>query len=326
MTTKPKEKIGVIIPCYKVKSHILGVIKEIGDEVSVIYVVDDCCPNESGKYVEENCRDERVRVIYNEKNLGVGGATMRGYKEAIKDEIDIVAKVDGDGQMDPKLIHQFVAPIIKRRADYTKGNRFFNPDDVMSMPRVRLIGNAILSFLTKLSSGYWNVFDPTNGYTAIHTDVIKCMALDKIDGRYFFESDILFRLNIIRAVVVNVPMKANYGSEVSNLSIKKIVMPFLSKHLRNTLKRIAYNYYIRDFSFASICLVVGFAATSFGAIYGASAWIESAYHNRFSSSGVVMIATLPIILGMQLILSFINYDVTITPQTPLLIHLDEKRS
>ncbi len=191
------------------------------------------------------------------------------------------------------------------------------------MPCVRLIGNAILSFLTKLSSGYWNIFDPTNGYTAIHSKIIKCLALDKIDQGYFFESDILFRLNIIRAVVIDVPMKANYGGETSNLFIKKIILPFLSKHLRNSLKRLIYNYYMRDFSFASIMLVIGVAATSFGIIYGANAWLESVYQNKFSSSGVVMIATLPIILGIQFILSFINYDIASTPKTPLLTYLDE---
>ncbi len=203
-----------------------------------------------------------------------------------------------------------------------KGNRFFNPDDVMSMPFLRLFGNAILSFLNKFSSGYWNIFDPTNGYTAIHVKVLKYLNLDKIDKGYFFESDILFRLNIIRAKVLDVPMKANYGDEQSNLSIKKIIVSFLFKHFQNTFKRIAYNYYLRDFSFASIMLFMGLALTSFGVIYGANAWLDSVYQNKFSSSGVVMIATLPIILGVQLILSFINYDISSTPQNPLLTYLE----
>ncbi len=325
MSSQNKETIGVVIPCYKVKSHILDVIKKIGNEVDAIYVVDDFCPQQSGKFVEENCHDLRVRVLYNEKNLGVGGAVILGYRRALDDKIDIVVKIDGDDQMDPSLISQFVAPIIKRKADYTKGNRFFNPEDVMAMPRVRLIGNAILSFLTKISSGYWNIFDPTNGYTAIHSKVLKCLSLDKIDRGYFFESDILFRLNTIRAVVIDIPIKANYGSETSNLSVKKIIAPFLAKHLRNSFKRIVYNYYVRDFSFASIMLAVGVIATTFGVIYGANAWIESVYQNKFSSSGVVMIATLPIILGVQFILSFVNYDISSTPQTALINYLSDSK-
>lgn len=323
MSAQKKEKIGVVIPCYKVQNHILDVIKKIGNVVDAIYVIDDACPQRSGKLVATSCQDQRVKILYNEKNLGVGGAVIRGYQEALKDGIDIVVKIDGDDQMDPNLISQFITPIIKRKADYTKGNRFFNPEDVMAMPRFRLIGNAILSFLTKLSSGYWNIFDPTNGYTAIHSEIIKRLALDKIDHSYFFESDILFRLNIIRAVVLDIPIKANYGNEKSNLSVHKIIMPFLSKHLRNIFKRIFYNYYIRDFSFASIMLAVGLIATSFGIIYGANAWLESVHQNRFSSSGVVMIATLPIILGVQFILSFVNYDVTATPHIPLVSYLEE---
>ncbi len=319
-----KEVVGVVIPCYKVKDHILNVIKKIGNEVAVIYVVDDFCPQQSGKFVAENCYDSRVRVLYNEKNMGVGGAVIRGYLQALKDQIDIIVKIDGDDQMDPALIPQFILPIIKRKTDYAKGNRFFNPEDVMLMPFSRLFGNAILSFFTKISSGYWHVFDPTNGYTAIHSAVLKSIALDKIDRGYFFESDLLFRLNIIRAVVLDVPIQAVYGKEISNLSIKKIIAPFLAKHLRNSFKRVVYNYYMRDFSLASIMLLIGVAATTFGAFYGVNAWLESVYQNKFSSSGVVMIATLPIILGVQFILSFLNHDISSTPKVPLISYLSDR--
>src|SRR5262249_22643411 len=118
-------KIGVIIPCYKVRQHILDVLSNIGAEVWRIYVVDDCCPDRSGDLVQQNCHDPRVQVLRNEQNQGVGGAVMAGYKAAIAGGVDIIVKIDGDGQMDPSLLPQFIAPIVIGQADYTKGNRFY---------------------------------------------------------------------------------------------------------------------------------------------------------------------------------------------------------
>src|SRR5690606_32001950 len=150
--------------------------------------------------------DPRVRVIRHASNLGVGGAVITGYQAAIADGMDILVKLDGDGQMDASLIPDFIEPIINGEADYTKGNRFFDLEELRSMPRIRLIGNAVLSFMTKFSSGYWNLFDPTNGFTALHADVARYLPLSKISKRYFFESDMLFRLNTLRAVVHDIPM------------------------------------------------------------------------------------------------------------------------
>jgi len=158
-------------------------------------------PDASGKFVKEHCHDLRVHVIYHESNLGVGGAVMTGYRAALKDGADIIVKIDGDGQMDASLISNFIEPILAGEADYTKGNRFFNLEEIRSMPGLRLFGNAVLSFMTKLSSGYWDLFDPTNGYTAIHVDVARHLPFNKISSRYFFETDMLFRLNTLRSVV-----------------------------------------------------------------------------------------------------------------------------
>ena len=203
-----RNKIAVVIPSYKVKAHILNVISSIGPEVDLIYVVDDKCPQESGNHVLMNNKDERVKVIFNDTNKGVGGAVMNGYQSAIADGAEIIIKIDGDGQMDPSLIVDFIRPIIDGEADYTKGNRFFNLESLASMPKIRLFGNAVLSLMTKLSSGYWNLFDPTNGYTAIHADIAKYLPFEKISNRYFFETDMLFRLNTLKAVVIDIPMEA----------------------------------------------------------------------------------------------------------------------
>jgi dolichol-phosphate mannosyltransferase len=309
-------KIAVVLPCFRVRNHILSVIRRIGPEVSRIYVVDDCCPENSGDFVEANNADERVVVIRHIENQGVGGAVMTGYKAAIDDSMDIIVKVDGDGQMDPALICDFTAPIESGVADYTKGNRFFDLEEISAMPKIRLFGNAALSFMTKFSSGYWDLFDPTNGYTAIHRDVARRLPFKKISRRYFFETDILFRLNTLRAVVVDVPMSAKYGDEVSSLKVSKVVWEFGLKHLRNFFKRVFYNYYLRDMSLASVELPVGIVSLSFGLVFGVSHWLESAAAGVATPPGTVMLAALPVVIGLQLLLAFLGHDIQSVPRRP----------
>lgn len=306
--------IAVVIPCYRVSAFILDLLKNIGSEVDVIYVVDDCCPENSGALVESFCRDSRVNVIYNQINLGVGGAVMAGYKAALVGGADVIVKLDGDAQMDPALISSFVAPILLGYADYTKGNRFFDLEKIHRMPKARLLGNAALSFMTKLSSGYWDIFDPTNGYTAIHADVVKHLPYNKISSRYFFETDMLFRLNTLRAVVVDVPMDAVYGEEISNLKISKIFLEFLVKHTKNFYKRIFYNYYLRDMSLASIQLPLGLILFLFGVSFGAYHWFESINTGIFTPTGTIILATVSVLIGLQLILAFLAYDISSVPQ------------
>jgi len=276
--------------------------------------VDDACPEGSGRYVEENCTDPRVRVIFHEKNKGVGGAVVTGYRAAIEENVDIVVKVDGDGQMDPALLPDFVEPIISGEADYTKGNRFYDLEEIYSMPKIRLFGNAMLSFMAKFSSGYWDLFDPTNGYTAVHVNVLRRLPLHKLSERYFFETDILFRLNILRAVVIDVPMDASYGDEVSNLKVSKIIGEFMAKHLRNAFKRIAYNYYLRDMSLASLELPLGLTLVFFSFFFGGFNWISSAQHNTAAPVGTIMIATVCLLMGVQFLLAFVGYDIAQVPR------------
>jgi glycosyltransferase involved in cell wall biosynthesis len=312
--SKPPFLISVVIPTYKARNHILGVIDKIGPEVVRIYVVDDCCPDNSGEFVTANCKDNRVFVIRHNANQGVGGAVMTGYKAAIADGMSIMVKIDSDGQMDPTLITDFVAPIVNGEADYTKGNRFFDLEKVRSMPKVRLFGNAVLSLMCKLSSGYWNLFDPTNGYTAIHADVACHLPFNKISRRYFFETDILFRLSTLRAMVVDVPMDAKYGDEISNLKISKVIGEFFAKHVRNFLKRIFYNYYLRDMSLASIELPIGLLLIGFGLIYGTYHWIHFSQASVPAPAGTVMLAAMPVLMGLQLILAFFSYDISSVPR------------
>lgn len=313
MDATDQASVAVIIPSYRVRTFILDVISRIGPEVSSIYVVDDCCPEGSGQYVKETCQDPRVRVIHHTTNEGVGGAVLSGYQAAIADNMDIMIKIDGDGQMDPALIPRFIAPILAGYADYTKGNRFFNPEDVSSMPKIRLLGNAGLSFLTKFSSGYWSIFDPTNGYTAIHKDIAALLPFKKISHRYFFETDMLFRLNTVRAIVRDIPMRAHYGDEVSGLNIRKVFFEFFAKNIKNFFKRIFYNYYLRDMSVSSFELPAGVFLILYGSFYGGLHWFYSFQRGIYASAGTVMLAALPIILGIQFLLAFLSYDIQSEP-------------
>ena len=245
--------VAVVIPTFAARQHVLEVVvKVLEQDVNFVYVVDDKCPQDSGKLVENTVFDQRLSVLYNPKNLGVGGAVKVGFRKAVHDGAQIIVKIDSDGQMDPALISEFVNPIRKGVADYTKGNRFYSLDSVAGMPKTRIFGNAILSFFSKLSSGYWSIFDPANGYLAINAKVIGMLNLDKISNRYFFESDMLFRLNILRAAVSDIPMASKYEDEKSNLKVLEIIPEFLLGHSRNFCKRIFYRYLLRDFNFASL--------------------------------------------------------------------------
>lgn len=310
-------KVYVIIPCYKVVKHIADVVQSIGSEVDRIIVVDDCCPDGSGDFVIQKMDDPRVIVLKHDHNKGVGGAVMTGYKYALFDGADICVKIDGDGQMDPTLIPSIIRPIVAGQADYVKGNRFCSLYDVSTMPKLRLFGNTMLSFMTKISSGYWSVFDPTNGFTAIHRCALQRLSLDQIDERYFFETNMLIALGGLRARVLDMPMQAVYGDEVSGLKIKDILGNFAKKQLKAIARRLVYQYYLRDFSLASIHLPVGLVLLLFGFSVGVSAWMESLQTGVVATSGTVILSALPVLLGVQFILSFFSFDIGSEPSVSL---------
>jgi dolichol-phosphate mannosyltransferase len=315
--------VAVVIPCYRVSRHILAVLAGIGPDVQRIYVVDDACPEQSGRRVEAECRDPRVRVLYHERNQGVGGAMVTGYRAALADGAGVMVKMDGDGQMDPALVPALVRPIVSGLADYTKGNRFFDLEGLEAMPRLRLVGNAVLSFISKFSSGYWDVFDPTNGYTALHAAVAARLPLERLAKDYFFESDLLFRLYLMNAVALDVPMRARYGDEQSSLAPLRIVPSFLRRHAANFMKRLFFTYLLRNFSMASVQLLLGLPLVAFGVAFGAAAWISAEQAGHAASAGTVMLAALPIILGFQFLLFFLSYDMQNVPRLPYHLRLSE---
>ena len=322
---QPTPLVAVVIPCYRVTRHILEVLARIGPEVTGIYCVDDGCPDGSGRIVEEQSRDPRVKVLRHSENRGVGGATITGYRAALAAGYDIVLKIDGDGQMDPASAPSFIAPIRQGWCDYTKGNRFFHSDVLRRMPPIRLVGNAGLSILTKMSSGYWNIIDPTNGYTAIHADVLRELPLGDISNRYFFESDMLFHLNILGAVAVDIPMPAHYGDEHSGLSAMEAIPEFFILNVRNFFRRLLLNYLIRDFNIATIQTLFGVLLLCFGLAFGSEAWVASAATGMATSAGTIMLAALPIILGMQFLLAAVAYDIQSVPTRTLHLRLTRQR-
>jgi GT2 family glycosyltransferase len=300
--------VAVVIPSFKVKSQILKVVSEIGSDVNKIIVVDDACPEGSGKYVSSICSDSRLEVLFNEVNLGVGGAVKKGYERALELNCDIVIKLDGDGQMDPRLVSNFILPIVNFGADYVTGNRFWNINSLKGMPKERIIGNLVLSLLAKASTGYWGLFDINNGYTAIRSTTLKNLDLGKIDNRYFFESDILFRLNLLDAKVFQIPMDSVYRNEKSNLRVFRIIPSFLFKHLRNVCKRVFYSYFLRDFSIASLNLFLGFILLTFSVVRGLQSWIHSIGTGIPTSTGTQFLVAISFLTGIQLFLSFLNFD------------------
>ena len=317
----PPCPIVVVIPCYRVKDKIMTVLARIPAYVESVICVDDACPEQSGLFVKERCADPRVTVLFHDCNRGVGGAMVTGYRAALeKEETSIIVKIDGDGQMDPDLIQAFIVPILRGQCDYTKGNRFFHPEDLQGMPVLRVLGNGVLSFLTKLSAGYWDIFDPTNGYTAIHSAVLRCIPLDKVAPSYFFESDMLFRLNIARAVVRDIPVKSVYEDETSSLQIHRIIGPFLTKHGHNFMKRVGYNYFLRDFHIASLELFFGTLCMLFGLIFGLVKWHHSNLTGVPVTAGTVMLSSLPFLMGFQMILAFLQFDIQSVPRYPLVVN------
>jgi len=308
-----QKKIAVVVPAYKVRLHLENVVRELPEFIDNVIVVDDACPEKSYKALE-NVDIKSLVVVRHDINMGVGGALISGYKKVLELGCDIVIKIDGDGQMDSSYIEKLIEPILNNNADYTKGNRFYDFNALKQMPKMRLFGNSALSFLVKMSSGYWNVMDPTNGFTAINKKALLSLDLDLLSKRYFFESDMLINLNIESAVVADVAIPAKYGDEESSLSITKTLFSFPQKLLRGLCKRIFYKYFVYDFNMASVYMILGFPMVLGGTGFGLYRWIIGAVQNEANSAGTVMLSVLPIILGVQFLLQAISIDIDSVPK------------
>lgn len=310
-----KENIAVIIPMYRVEGHIQDVVQHIPDFVQHIIAVDDASPDQSGARLT-TLKDTRLQLITHHKNRGVGGAMLTGFSKALELGASIVVKVDGDGQMPADHMPDLLQPILDGDADYAKGNRFTSSRSITRMPFIRRMGNLALSFVVKACSGYWNLFDPTNGYFALDAHMLKNLDLDRLHQRFFFEISLLNELNRNRAVVVDVPIPATYENQVSSLSIPRTLFEFPPLLLLAWLRRIWWQYFTFDFSVGSLFLVTGTLLTTFGGVWGIIWWVRSMLTNTVTTTGTVMIAVLPIILGVQLLLQFLALDIQSVPNKP----------
>jgi glycosyltransferase involved in cell wall biosynthesis len=309
-------RIIVVIPAFQAEKQITDVLRGIPKFVSAIVVIDDCSPDHTSELVT-GCDDSRIHLVRHERNQGVGGAVLSGYRKALELGAEIIVKMDSDDQMDPAYLIPLIAPILAGQADYTKGNRFLHADKLKSMPIIRRVGNAGLSFLTKASSGYWNIFDPTNGYTAIHATIISLLNTSRMHKRYFFESSVLIELGMIRAVVRDVLIPARYHNEESLLSEWKAFFEFPPRLLAGFLRRLLIQYFLRDFSIFSLLVLSGVMFSLFGLEFGLYHWYISSITYTIASTGTVMVAVLPLILGSQQLIQAMIVDIQSMPKDTL---------
>jgi len=313
-----KHCIAAVIPCYRVEREIRSVLQTVPSYIRHIIVVDDASPDSTADLVTASAKnDERLILIRHPSNQGVGGAMVTGYRKALEAGAQIVVKIDGDGQMDMDRLPELLKPLIEGRADYTKGNRFRDFKSLQKMPLVRRIGNMGLGFLSKAATGYWNMFDPTNGFNAIRSEALAQLPLHQIDRTYYFETSMLANLYLIGAVVRDVPMPARYQGEVSSLSIHRVLFEFPLKLITTFVRRLVLKNFIYDFSMTSIYLLTGLPLLIFGLTFGISKWIQYASIRVPAPTGTVMLPTLSVLLGIQLLLSAIEIDLRSVPTEPL---------
>ncbi len=313
-----KYAIAVVIPAYRVENEIDAVLGSLPDFLRYIIVVDDASPDHTSQKVSALAQnDARLILTRHERNQGVGGAMLTGFRKALELGAQIIVKIDGDGQMDASRIPDLLIPLILGKADYTKGNRFRDFAALQRMPIIRRLGNLALGFLSKAATGYWNLFDPTNGFLAIRAECLEQLPLDQIDRGYFFETSMLANLYLLGAVVQDVPIPARYQGESSSLVIQRVLLEFPIKLLATLLRRTLLKNFIYDFSMASIYILIGLPLLLFGLIFGSFKWIQYAQRNIPAPTGTVILPTLSVLLGIQLLLSAIEIDLRSVPQQPL---------
>ena len=310
--------IAAVIPAYRVEREIEAALASLPDFIRHIIVVDDASPDRTAELVEQaSRRDGRVLLIRHEKNRGVGGAMVTGFRKALELGAQIIVKMDGDGQMDARHLPSLLVPLVRGQADYTKGNRFRDFQSLRQMPLIRRLGNMGLGFLTKVATGYWNVFDPTNGYVAIRAEALAQLPLERVDNTYFFETSMLGNLYLLGAVVRELPMPAQYRDEVSSLLIHRVLLEFPLKLFAAFLRRMWLKNFIYDFTMVSVYLLTGLPLLLFGLIFGIVKWIHYASLNLPAPTGTVMLPTLAVILAIQILLSAIALDLQSVPKEPL---------
>ena len=318
--------IACVIPTDKAKTTICQVVENVRHYVDLVIVVDDACPQHSGDIAYSKFYDcQSVTIIRHTVNKGVGEATKTGIKKALSLGANIIIKVDADNQMDPKYIPKIVKTFQEQSdVDYIKGDRFIDPTIIRKMPIVRLVGNSFLSLMVKFSSGYWNILDPTNGYIAFNSKILNKIDWVHLYNRYFLEIHTICMLGLAKAKIIEMGMPTIYGDEKSNLNILKILVEFPPKLFKLYFKRIFLNYFLYDFNLASLFFLFGFILIFISTIFGCYEWIESIVSQQPRTAGTIMLAALPFMLGFQLIINALIYDVQFGLKTIKLIPSNAK--
>ncbi len=317
-----RPKIAVVIPCYRVREKIVDVVDSVVALADFVIVVDDCCPEKSGGFLRKVNGDPKLTVLFHEENQGVGGAMITGFKTALDLGADIVVKMDGDGQMEAKHLPRLIGPLLARKADFAKGNRFYDLRALRTMPLVRRFGNFGLTLLSKAASGFWHLSDPTNGYFALRANALRLLNFHLLAPRYFFEISLLIQLNVIRAVAVDVPIPAKYADENSSLSPWRALCTFPAKLAGGLVHRIWWRYFIYDINIVTVFLITGAVLFFGGGTFGAWRWSHNWLYGREQSAGTVAVAMLPMILGFQMLLQAVVLDMMDKPDAPISDVLD----
>lgn len=308
--------IYAVIPAFRATTTLRRVVERALLVVDHVIVVDDACPESCGRLVENGADSARVTVIRRETNGGVGAATKTGIIEALERGAEFIVKIDADDQMDTRYVPHMIAFLREQPdIDLVKGNRFADMDTVRRMPVLRLIGNAGLTFLVKFSSGYWTLVDPTNGFFAVRSNVLRGMELSALADRYFFEIDLLCSLGLRKRAIAEIEMPAIYADERSSLSIGRALLTFPLRLLVRFIRRIVVNYFIVEINVGSFCALIGYPLLVAAVIFGSYEWMLSARSGESRSPGTVLLALLLFIIGFQLSIQALFYDVQSAPRT-----------
>jgi glycosyltransferase involved in cell wall biosynthesis len=301
------QRVAVVVPAHDEEKLIAETIRSIPDFVDRVIVVDDKSGDDTVGAVR-GMGDPRVVLIEHERNLGVGAAIITGYKRAMEERIDVTAVMAADAQMDPADLETLVAPVARREVDYAKANRLFTGQAWEVIPRYRYLGNAFLSLMTKIASGYWHVADSQSGYTAISLEMLDLIDLDRIYERYGFPNDMLVHLNVWNARVRDYPSRPIYGvGERSGIRLRKVVPTISWLLVKGFFWRMREKYVIRDFHPLVFFYALGFVMTGVGLVLGLVETVLRISGNAVSVGTVVLIALL-LIAGSQFTLFAMWFD------------------
>jgi glycosyltransferase involved in cell wall biosynthesis len=294
------QKVIVVVPAYNEETQVAGVVRAVPEWVDAVVVVDDCSRDRTAAVAEELKPDfPRLVVIRHPVNQGVGGAIVTGYTYARDHAFDVAVVMAGDGQMDPDDLPAIVGPVARGEVDYCKGNRLFTGEAYRVIPKVRYFGNAVLSLLTKVASGYWHVADSQTGYTAINLRMLRLIDWSYAYKRYGCPNDYLVRLNIYNARVRDVPIRPVYGvGEKSKIRLHKVIPRISLLLLRLFLKRMFQKYVIRDFHPLVLFYAMSFLLLVPGLILGLDAVLHRVLVGPVAATSVLFVVFL-LVSGIQ---------------------------